>query len=142
MEQPFIPATPPPAPTRETGLGTVLVVEDFLAVRELQRSILEAAGYCVETARDGQDALDRLGRNRTITLVLTDIDMPVLDGFALTEAIRADPAYASLPVIVVTALGDETDRRRGLEVGADAYMVKRSFDQHVLLETVERLIGR
>jgi len=121
---------------------SVLVVEDSLAVRELQRSILEAAGYRVETAHDGREALERLDRDGTIDLVLTDIDMPNLDGIALTEAIRAHPTHSALPVVVVTSRGEDEDRRRGMEAGADAYMVKRGFDQHVLLETVERLIGR
>jgi two-component system, chemotaxis family, sensor kinase CheA len=119
----------------------ILVVEDSLAVRELQRSILEAAGYRVETARDGSDALELLGRDETIELVVTDVDMPEMNGFELTAAIRAHPSYAALPVIVVTSRGEEEDRRRGIEAGADAYMVKRGFDQQVLLETVERLVG-
>jgi two-component system, chemotaxis family, sensor kinase CheA len=125
----------------DPGPATVLVVEDSLAVRELQRSILEAAGYRVETARDGREALDRLGLGSAIGLVVTDVDMPELDGFGLTEAIRRDPTHASLPVVVVTSRGDEADMRRGLEAGADAYIVKSSFDQQDLLETVERLLG-
>ena len=120
----------------------VLVVEDSFSVRELQRSILEAAGYRVETAHDGRDALDRLGHDGAIDLVVTDIDMPELDGFALTKAIRAHPRHSELPVVVVTSRGDEDDRRRGMEAGADAYMAKRGFDQQILLDTVERLIGR
>ena len=134
------PAKAAPEPASEPP--NVLVVEDSLAVRELQRSILEAAGYRVETAHDGRAALDRLERDETIDLVLTDVDMPNLDGIALTEAIRAHPIHSTLPVVVVTSRGEEDDRRRGMEAGADAYMVKRGFDQHVLLETVERLIGR
>jgi two-component system chemotaxis sensor kinase CheA len=130
------------APEASKEVTSVLVVEDSLAVRELQRSILEAAGYRVETAHDGQEALDRLERDETIDLVLTDVDMPNLDGIALTKAIRAHPIHSALPVVVVTSRGEEDDRRRGMDAGADAYMVKRGFDQHLLLETVERLIGR
>lgn len=129
-------------PAGEPGTHHVLVVEDSLAVRELQRSILEAAGYHVETARDGREALDRLSRDDTFELVLTDVDMPEMDGLELTAAIRAHPTYSALPVVVVTSRGEEEDRRRGIEAGADAYMVKRGFDQQVLLETVERLVGR
>jgi two-component system chemotaxis sensor kinase CheA len=125
-----------------SGKHHVLVVEDSLAVRELQRSILEAAGYSVDTARDGREALERLSRDESIELVVTDVDMPEMDGLELTAAIRADPAYSALPVVVVTSRGGEEDRRRGIEAGADAYMVKRGFDQQVLLETVERLVGR
>jgi len=136
-------AAAPTAVTRDvTGVPRVLVVEDSLAVRELQRSILEAAGYTVETARDGREALDRLDRDDAIDLVVTDVDMPELDGFALTAAIRSHARHSALPVMVVTSRGEEDDRRRGIEAGADAYMVKRGFDQQVLLETVERLIGR
>jgi DNA-binding response OmpR family regulator len=68
--------------------------------------------------------------------------MPEMDGLELTRAIREDPTKSSTPVVILTTRGDEDDRRRGLEAGADAYMVKRSFDQHALLETVERLVGR
>ena len=120
---------------------TLLVVEDSFMVRELQRSILEAAGYRVEIAKHGRDALERLAGNSDIELVVTDLDMPELDGLALTEAIRASEEWRSLPVIVVTSRASEDDRRRGVEAGADAYMVKDSFDQHALLETVARMIG-
>jgi two-component system chemotaxis sensor kinase CheA len=119
----------------------VLVVEDSFTVRELQRSILEAAGYRVETARDGQEALECVSRNG-IDLVLTDIEMPRMDGLELTRAIRDGSEHASLPVVILTSRGDDDDRRAGIEAGADAYMVKRGFDQQALLETVERLVGR
>ncbi len=128
-------AQPPPA-------ATILVAEDSFTARELQRSILETAGYHVLTARDGRDALDVLGREPAIALVVTDLEMPRVGGLELTRAIRADPARSSLPVVVVTAHGSQDDMRRGIEAGADAYMAKRSFDQHALLATVERLIGR
>ena len=111
-------------------------------VRELQRSILEAAGYRVVTASDGRDALAAIRGDPQIALVMTDLEMPELDGIQLTRAIRADPARASLPVVIVTSYGAEDDRRRGMDAGADAYMAKRSFDQQALLSTVERLVGR
>ena len=111
-------------------------------MRQLQRSILEAAGYRVSMARDGRDALQRLADEDDVALVLTDIEMPEMDGLELVEALRADPRTQSLPVIVVTTRGSDDDRRRGIEAGADAYMMKRGFDQQALLETVERLIGR
>ena len=111
----------------------ILVVEDSFTVRELQRSILEAAGYPVVTARDGRDALAALDRDAGIALVVTDLEMPELDGIGLTRAIRADAARSSLPVVIVTSHGSEDDRRRGIEAGADAYMAKQSFDQQALL---------
>jgi two-component system chemotaxis sensor kinase CheA len=120
----------------------ILVVEDSFTVRELQRSILEAAGYSVATAHDGRDALAVLDQDAAISLVITDLEMPELDGIGLTRAIRADAARSSLPVVVVTSRADEEDRLRGIEAGADAYMGKRSFDQQALLATVERLVGR
>lgn len=120
----------------------VLVVEDSFTVRQLQRSILEAAGYRVSTARDGREALERLADESDVALVVTDVEMPEMDGIELVEALRADPQTQSLPVIVVTTRGGDDDRRRGIEAGADAYMTKRGFDQEALLETVERLIGR
>jgi two-component system chemotaxis sensor kinase CheA len=120
----------------------VLVVEDSYTVRELQRSILEAAGYRGETASNGQDGLDRVASDDEIALVITDLEMPEMDGIELTKAIRARSEHSSLPVVVVTSLGDEDDRRRGVEAGANAYIVKQAFDQQALLDTVERLVGR
>ena len=137
------PARPEPEPDPGPAAPPqVLVVEDSFTVRELQRSILEAAGYPVVTARDGRDALVAIRGNPQIALVITDLEMPELDGIELTRAIRADPARAALPVVIVTSYGAEADRRRGIEAGADAYMAKRSFDQQALLATVEQLVGR
>jgi two-component system, chemotaxis family, sensor kinase CheA len=131
-----------PAATRPAEVPRILVVEDSFTVRELQRSILEAAGYQVVTARDGAEALRVFGRDPLIKLVITDLEMPELDGLELTRAIRADPARSSLPVVIVTSHGSEEDQRRGIEAGADAYMAKRTFDQQAMLATVERLVGR
>jgi two-component system chemotaxis sensor kinase CheA len=130
-----------PAPLEKLA-PKVLVVEDSYTVRELQRSILEAAGYRVETARDGKEAFDRVGSDEEIDLVLTDLEMPEMDGLELTRAIRARADRAALPVVIVTSRGSEQDRRLGVEAGADAYMVKRAFDQQALLDIVERLVGR
>jgi two-component system chemotaxis sensor kinase CheA len=132
----------PAPPAAPAVVPKVLVVEDSFTVRELQRSILEAAGYRVSTARDGRDALDVLDRDPEIALVVTDLEMPELDGLQLTRAIRADATRSSLPVVIVTSRASDEDRQSGIEAGADAYMAKRSFDQQALLETVERLIGR
>jgi two-component system chemotaxis sensor kinase CheA len=134
-----------PAAEREPSdapAPTVLVVEDSLTVRALQRSILEAAGYRVEVAADGAQAWERVRRARGIDLVVSDIDMPRMDGVALVEAIRADPERSALPVVLVTARSGDEDRVRGLRAGADAYLEKAHFDQHALLEAVDRLLGR
>ena len=130
-----------PAAGGEQELPKVLVVEDSLTIRELQRSILEAAGYRVQTARHGRDALVKLDHDDEIELVVTDVEMPEMDGIELTRSIRADPGTSTLPVVIITSLGTDDEKRRGIEAGADAYMVKRAFDQHDLLETVERLVG-
>jgi two-component system chemotaxis sensor kinase CheA len=95
----------------------------------------------VTTARDGREALDAINHDGEIALVVTDIHMPQLDGFALLEAIRADARHRSLPVVVITSMGDQEHRSRGAELGADAYIVKEDFDQQALLETVRRLVG-
>ena len=119
---------------------SVLVVDDALTVRELQRSILARAGYDVRVASDGQEALARLAERRP-DLVVTDVDMPVLDGLGLTRAIRSTPALASLPVLMVTSRAADADRREGLEAGADAYLVKQDFDETRLLDAVRQLLG-
>ena len=93
------------------------MVEDSFTVRELQRSILEAAGYPVVTARDGREALEALDRDTEIALVITDFEMPELDGLELTRAIRADAARSSLPIVIVTSRGSEEDQRQGIEAG-------------------------
>ena len=133
--------------TARTGNGeqqqrkrSVLVVEDSLVVRELQRNILEAAGYEVNTAVDGRDALSRLD-NDPVDCIVTDIEMPGMDGFELTVAIRQREDVGETPVIMVTSLNSEEHKKKGIEVGADAYVVKGSFDQKDLLETIERLVA-
>jgi two-component system chemotaxis sensor kinase CheA len=118
----------------------VLVVDDALTVRELQRTILERAGYEVRVACDGIEALARLGEDPG-DLVLTDVEMPRMDGFALTEAIRADPGLSNVPVLVLTSKSSDLDRQRGLEAGADGYIVKSAFDERGLLAAIERLLG-
>jgi two-component system chemotaxis sensor kinase CheA len=134
------PAQPHPA-TEVRQAPRVLVVDDQFTVRELQRSILETAGYSVETAPNGRDALERVGTEPAIDLVLTDIQMPEMDGFELVRALRGDPDHAALPIVVVSSRSSESDRLRGLEEGADAYIAKQEFDQQSLLETVGRLVG-
>jgi two-component system chemotaxis sensor kinase CheA len=125
-----------------TSRSKVLVVEDSFTVRELQRSVLEAAGYDVATAENGRLALEHLHADPDVGLVVTDLEMPELDGLELTAAIRSDPHHASLPVVIVTSLGGDDDRQRGVDAGADAYVVKSAYDQQALLATVRRLVGR
>jgi two-component system chemotaxis sensor kinase CheA len=135
-------ATTTVAPKEKEAPPKVLVVDDQFTVRELQRSILEAAGYRVETARDGREALTCVSGEGDVELVVTDIQMPEMDGIELLKAIREDQEHSSLPVVIITAQAGEEERRRGAEAGADAYVLKHEFDQRALLDTVERLIGR
>jgi two-component system chemotaxis sensor kinase CheA len=122
-----------------TPRHSVLVVEDSITSRTLLKNILETAGYVVETAVDGLDAFATLQRG-TFDLVVSDVDMPRLNGFDLTAKIRADRQLAHVPVVLVTALDSRTDREHGIEVGANAYIVKSSFDQSNLLEVLQRLL--
>jgi two-component system chemotaxis sensor kinase CheA len=125
--------------SEERGRARLLVVDDSLTTRTLERSILEAAGYDVLVASDGVEALDLL-RREPVDLVVADVDMPRLDGFGLTSAIRRDQALRRLPVVLVTSLAAQEHRERGVAVGADAYLVKSGFDQADLLDTVSRLL--
>ena len=119
----------------------ILVVEDQVFTRQMEKSILEGAGYRVVTAENGLDALNRL-EQQDFDLVLTDILMPKMDGFALTRKIRSNKKTKSLPVVVMTSMESEEDKRRGLEAGANAYLIKSSFDQKHLIETIETLLGK
>jgi two-component system chemotaxis sensor kinase CheA len=120
---------------------SVMVVDDALMVRELQRSILERGGYSVRTANDGAEALAMLAE-QPADLVVTDLEMPNVDGFLLITSIRANPRLANIPVLIVSARASEEDHQRGLDAGADGYIVKSSFDEAGLLSAVSRLLGR
>jgi chemotaxis protein histidine kinase CheA len=119
----------------------VLVVEDSVGVRELERVILEGAGYVVETAVDGLDGASRL-RDNPADLVVSDVEMPGMTGFELTRTIRRTKGWENVPVVIMTSRGDDDDRRAGLEAGASAYLLKGEFDQAQLVDTVRRLLGR
>jgi two-component system chemotaxis sensor kinase CheA len=121
--------------------ASILVVEDSFITGEMEKSILQAAGYRAEVACDGVDALEML-RNNKYDLVLADFDMPRMDGLELTSQIRREDRLRHLPVIILTARESAEDRQRGLDAGAHAFMRKREFDQDVLIETIRRLVGR
>lgn len=124
----------------EDRRATILVVDDSFNTREIEKSILEAYGYFVVTAGDGQEALEK-SRDELYDLVITDVEMPRLDGFSLTEQLRGDDRYRHIPIIIVTSREKDEDKKRGITVGADAYIVKGAFDQSNLLATVKSLIG-
>lgn len=128
--------TPPEA---EERTKLILMAEDSLTTRTQMKRILEGGGYEVEVAVDGLEALNRIG-TRSFDALVTDIMMPNMDGLTLTEKVRKDPKYKELPIILVTSLSSEDDRKRGLEAGANAYITKPAFDQKVLLETLRRLV--
>ncbi|MCM2265843.1 MAG: hybrid sensor histidine kinase/response regulator [Desulfuromonadales bacterium] len=119
--------------------GRVLVVDDSITTRTMEKNILETHGYDVTIAVSGFDALEKLSGN-SFDLMVSDVEMPGMTGFELTKKVREREETRALPVIIVTSLASADDRRRGMEAGAQAYIVKGTFDQGVLLETVEALI--
>lgn len=123
----------------ERRVPVILVVDDSLTTRTLEKSILEAHGYTVRLAVDGIEALTKL-RAEHVDLVISDIQMPRLDGFGLLQAIKGDQALKKVPIVLVTSLEAREDRERGLALGADAYVVKRKFDQKELLETIGQIL--
>jgi two-component system chemotaxis sensor kinase CheA len=129
----------PATPRAPVQMPTIMVVDDAITVRELERSILERAGYRVRVATNGQEALGLL-QSEPSDLVLTDLEMPVMDGIALTETIRKHPSMGRTPVVILTSHDSDAERRRGLEAGANAYIIKSGFDQQRLLSAVEQLL--
>ncbi len=124
----------------ETVKKSILVVEDSITSRMLLKNILETAGYVVSTAIDGIEGYSKT-KSEPFNLIVSDIDMPRMSGLDMTAKIRSDKSIAEIPIVLVTSLSKREDRERGMEVGANAYIVKSNFDQSNLLEVVERLIG-
>ncbi|MGY3176310.1 two-component system sensor histidine kinase and response regulator WspE [Pseudomonas sp. TE12234] len=124
----------------EAARKRILVVDDSLTVRELQRKLLLNRGYDVAVAVDGMDGWNAL-RSEDFDLLITDIDMPRMDGIELVSLLRRDNRLQSLPVMVVSYKDREEDRRRGLDAGADYYLAKASFHDDALLDAVVELIG-
>jgi len=118
---------------------SILVAEDSITARTLLKNILEFAGYKVKAVIDGTEALTALATGG-FDLVVSDVEMPRMGGFDLTTRIRADARFSELPVVLVTALDSREDRERGVDAGANAYIVKSGFDQGNLLEVIGRLI--
>lgn len=126
-------------PPSARGRKRLLLVEDSVTTRVLVKNILEASGYEVAEAADGEEAWRAL-QERGADLVVADIEMPRMDGFELTRNVRSSGRFRDLPVVLVTALESDEDRARGMEAGADAYLRKSAFDQRSLLETLARLL--
>jgi two-component system chemotaxis sensor kinase CheA len=117
----------------------ILLAEDSIATRTQEKRILENAGYEVVTAVDGLDAFNKL-KTRSFDGVISDVQMPNLDGLGLTAKIRENKQYSELPIILVTSLASDEDKKRGADAGANAYITKGNFNQDVLLETLRRLV--
>lgn len=118
----------------------ILVVDDSLSAREVEKNILTSAGYEVDVAIDGQDALDKV-HNNAYRLLVVDVQMPRLDGFSLTRRLKADDRYKDIPIVIVTTQSSKEDKDKGMKAGADAYIIKKAFDQAHLLKTIDSLIG-
>lgn len=118
----------------------ILVVEDSLTTRELEKSILENSGYEVQTAIDGLDGMEKL-QSSEFHAIVSDIQMPRMDGFEFCREVKLNDKFHEIPFVFVTALAKDEEKRRGLELGAQAYITKKQFDQGNLLDTIERLTG-
>lgn len=127
--------------TKPYSRKQILVVDDSITTRTLERHILEGEGYIVQVATDGQEALSAIATGGQPDLVITDINMPRIDGFELVSRLKGDPRTNKIPVILVSSLDSSEDKARGIQVGADAYIVKSRFDQGNLLETIQQLIS-
>ncbi|GBQ29447.1 response regulator [Gluconacetobacter azotocaptans] len=120
---------------------TILVVDDSITTRTLQKTILQAHGYDVLLATDGMEALSMLRRSsRRVDAIVTDVEMPRMDGFGLLDAVRSDPRLSSIPVVLMTSRNEEADIRRGLDGGARAYITKQGFEQGDLLDTIRGVL--
>jgi two-component system chemotaxis sensor kinase CheA len=122
-----------------TETRRVLVVDDSIATRTLEKTLLESAGFTVYTASDGYKALDVLSTT-ACDVVISDIQMPNMDGFELTRTIKGRPAFSYLPVILITSMGSDEDKARGMAAGADAYIIKRELTQQELIDTINQLL--
>jgi len=119
--------------------STILVIDDSIAIRTMQQTLLESEGFKVLTAADGLKALQMLG-NHQVDLVLSDVQMPNMDGFELTRAIKSRDRTKKLPVVLITSLGSEDDIAAGLQAGADAHIVKKELTRSELLKTINQLL--
>ena len=118
----------------------ILVVDDSHTVREMERRLLVRSGYAVSTAQNGQEAWNLL-RLHDYDLLISDVDMPQMNGIELITRVRANSRLGRIPVIILSYKDEEEDRRRGLDAGADFYLTKGSFDNGAFLQAVVDLVG-
>jgi two-component system chemotaxis sensor kinase CheA len=133
-------AVRPAGPPKSLRRKSVLVVDDSLTTRMLEKAVLGAAGYRILMACDGPEALELLAQ-KPCDLVVIDYEMPGMNGLELARAIQENPQTSDIPLMMLTSWGRDEDRRRGLAAGMRAYLVKGQFDQTVFLDTVQGLIG-
>jgi len=124
----------------DTSEKHILVVDDSLTTRILERNILKSAGYNVTVAVNGLEALTKMATEE-FDLVVSDVEMPEINGFELTERLRQESKYKNIPIVLVTSLASEIDRRKGLNIGANAYLTKGNFNQDELLHTIKKLLS-
>lgn len=123
----------------DSAVPEILVVDDSITIRTFEKTLLETCGYRVTVAVDGQSAWELIQKQR-FDLVVTDVEMPFMNGFELTERIKRHERFKKMPVVIVTSLNSEAEKQRGIEVGASAYIVKNQFESRVLLDVVQQLI--
>jgi two-component system chemotaxis sensor kinase CheA len=133
------PESKAPKKAEPKGKQSILVVDDSVTIRTFEKALLEAAGYDVTAASDGLEAWNML-QSKSCDLIVSDVEMPNMTGFELTEKVRGDSKLKDMPLVLVTTLSSDEDRKRGIEAGADAYVIKGSAEQDHLLDTVKRLI--
>jgi two-component system chemotaxis sensor kinase CheA len=118
----------------------ILLVEDSPIARSTETALVRALGHQVDEAVDGEDGLEKMSM-QTYDLVLTDIQMPRMNGIEFTKRLKSDPATASIPIVVLSSLASPEDKRRGLDAGADAYMIKGELSVESLAQVFGRLVG-
>ena len=124
----------------QPAVKSILVVEDSVMVRELERNILESAGYEVDVAIDGVEGVEKM-EQKMYDLVVSDIQMPRMDGYEFISKFKSDEKHKHIPAIIISTLAKEDEKRKGFEAGADRYIVKNAFDKDTLLTAVDSLIG-
>ncbi|HEY2600510.1 MAG TPA: hybrid sensor histidine kinase/response regulator [Thermoleophilaceae bacterium] len=132
-------ASAPPSEARPASQQSILVVDDSVTIRTFEKALLESAGYAVTAAADGLEAWNLI-QNEAPDLIVSDVEMPNMTGFELTAKVRADRQLKDMPLVLITTLSSDEDRKRGIDAGADAYVIKGSAEQDQLLDTVRRLI--
>ncbi len=125
---------------KEGNAAHILVVDDSITIRTFEKTLLEACGYQVTVAVNGKAAWSVL-QQQNFDLIITDIEMPLMNGFELSERIKRSEKFRNIPIVVVSSLNSEAEKRRGIEVGANAYIVKHQFESRVLLDVIQQLIG-